>query len=79
MIMLIFDLDHDYDNDGDDADDHLSVNGHTEIPDKSSGSTSRSAPRCCQVQSTLIIIEITLMIMMVLMMVVISSTPFRSF
>ena len=44
------------DDDGgadDDDDDHLSVNGHTEIPDKGSGSTSWSAPWRCQVQRTL--------------------------
>ena len=43
----------DTDDDNNNAD--LSVNGHTEIPDKSSGSTSRSAARCCQVHSTLIL------------------------
>ena len=45
----------DTNHDDDDNDADLSVNGHTEIPDKSSGSTSRSAARCCQVQSTLVL------------------------
>ena len=44
------------DEDEDGADDHLSVNGHTEIPDKSSGSTSRSASWRCQVQCALMMI-----------------------
>ena len=39
--------------DEEEDDDHLSVNGHTEIPDKSSGSTSRSASWRCQVQRAL--------------------------
>ena len=58
--------DHDY------AD--LSVNRHTEIPDKSSGSTSRSAARCCQVQCSLVIIIIVMMIMMMMIMIMMIIT-----
>ena len=60
-------------NDDDDAD--LSVDGHAEIPDESSGSTSRSAARCRQVQGTLVfvIIVIFLMVVMIMMTVMMMS------
>ena len=64
-------------DDDDEEDDHLGVNGHTEIPDKSSGSTSRSAPWRCQVQRTLmmiLILTISMLIMMIMAMMMMMIT-----